>query len=314
LHRRLDGSPVEISAEGQMAEALLEARIPGLAPLHRGKVRDTFDLGDRLLMVATDRISAFDVVMSSGIPGKGEILSRLSAFWFVKVDSVVPTHFIRLATGGPDDELPFPLPPELAGRSLIVRRAERVNAECIVRGYLAGTAWAEYRASGRVCGIRLMPGLEESQELPEPLFTPSTKEEHGHDRNLTYEEFAALVGPEAANVIRLRSLATYRFAAEYARERGLIIADTKFEFGYIDGELCLIDEALTPDSSRFWPLQGYRPGSGQPSFDKQQLRDWLTASGWNKDPPPPDLPADVIQQTAALYQRAYQQLTGTAPA
>lgn len=297
-----------------MADVLLQAEIPGMAPLHHGKVRDTFDLGDRLLMVATDRVSAFDVVMTQGIPGKGELLSRLSAFWFEKIDPVVPTHFLRVATGAAEDDLPFDLPPALAGRSLIVRKAERVNAECIVRGFLAGTAWAEYRQSGSVCGMRLMPGLEECHELPEPIFTPSTKAEHGHDRNISDAEFAALVGRDAANVIRLRSLAVYRFAAEYARQRGLILADTKFEFGYIDGELCLIDEALTPDSSRFWPLDRYRPGRPQPSFDKQGLRDWLSASGWNKQPPPPELPSDVIQRTAAAYHEAYRRLTDTVPA
>src|SRR5579885_3178326 len=297
-----------------MAEVLMQAEIPGRAPLHRGKVRDTFDLGDRLLMVATDRVSAFDVVMAQGIPGKGELLSRLSAFWFAKIDSVVPTHFLSIASGRPEDELPFDLPQALAGRSLIVRKAERVNAECIVRGFLAGTAWAEYRQSGSVCGMRLMPGLEESQELPEPIFTPSTKEEHGHDHNISFAEFAGLVGQDAANVIRLRSLAVYRFAAEYARQRGLILADTKFEFGYIDGELCLIDEVLTPDSSRFWPLDGYRPGRAQPSFDKQGLRDWLSASGWNKQPPLPELPPEVVRRTADAYHEAYRRLTSTAPA
>jgi len=297
-----------------MTAVLMQAEIPGMEPVHRGKVRDTFDLGDRLLMVATDRVSAFDVVMAQGIPGKGELLSRLSAFWFDKLDAVVPTHFLRVATGAPEDELPFALPPALAGRSLIVRKAERVNAECIVRGYLAGSGWAEYQQRGQVCGIRLMPGLEESQALPDPIFTPSTKAEHGHDRNISYAEFVQLVGQDAANVIRLRSLAAYRFVAEYARQRGLILADTKFEFGDIDGELCLIDEALTPDSSRFWPLAGYRPGRSQPSFDKQVLRDWLSASGWNKEPPPPDLPPEIVERTAEAYQHAYRQLTGSAPA
>ena len=298
----------------ETAGALMEATIPGQEPLHRGKVRDTFDLGDRLLIVATDRVSAFDVVMNQGIPGKGKILTQLSAFWFDKIGSVVPTHFIRVATGTPEDELPFDLPAELTGRSMIVHKAERVNAECIVRGYLAGSGWSEYQSTRKICGIRLMPGLEESQELPEPIFTPSTKEETGHDRNISYEEFASLVTPEAANVIRLRSLATYRFAAEYARSRGMIIADTKFEFGRVNGELILIDEALTPDSSRFWPAAGYRPGRSQPSFDKQVLRDWLSATGWNKEPPPPQLSQDVIENTARLYREAYRQLTGAEPA
>ncbi len=296
-----------------MNDVLMHAEIPGLSPMHRGKVRDTFDLGERLLMVATDRVSAFDVVMASGVPRKGEVLSALSAFWFGKIDSVVPTHFIRMATGEPDDGLPFALPAQLIGRSMIIHKAQRVNAECIVRGYLAGTGWSDYRDTGKICGIRMMPGLEESQELPEPIFTPSTKEETGHDRNITYAEFSELVGADAANVIKLRSLATYRYAAEYARQRGLIIADTKFEFGYLNGELILIDEALTPDSSRFWPAKGYRPGKGQPSYDKQVLRDWLSASGWNKEPPPPPLPPEIVQQTSEIYQQAYRLLTGDVP-
>jgi phosphoribosylaminoimidazole-succinocarboxamide synthase len=295
-----------------MANVVMQAEIPSVQRSHQGKVRDTFDLGDRLLIVASDRISAFDVVMNDGIPHKGEVLTRLSGFWFEKIDSVVPTHFVRLATGGPEDELPFALPRELIGRAMIVHKARRVDAECIVRGYLAGSAWAEYRQSGSVCGTPLTPDLEESQELPEPIFTPSTKAEQGHDENISYEEFARMVGPQAANVMRLRSLATYRFAAEYARERGLIIADTKFEFGYLGDELILIDEVLTPDSSRFWPQEGYRPGRGQPSYDKQPLRDWLSASGWNKEPPPPTLPAEVVRDTAARYQEAYRLLTGAA--
>jgi phosphoribosylaminoimidazole-succinocarboxamide synthase len=293
-----------------MTRVVMDAVIPGQTRSHRGKVRDTFDLGDRLLIVATDRISAFDVVMDDGIPHKGEVLTRLSAFWFEKIDAVVPTHFIRLATGGPEDELPFELPLELIGRSTIVHKAKRIDAECIVRGYLAGSAWAEYRERGTVCGQPLMAGLEESQELPEPIFTPSTKAEVGHDENISYDEFARMVGPQAANVIRLRSLATYRFAAEFARERGLIIADTKFEFGYLGDELILIDEVLTPDSSRFLPMEGYRPGCGQPSYDKQPLRDWLSASGWNKEPPPPKLPPEVVRETSERYQLAYQLLTG----
>lgn len=295
-----------------MTDVVMQAEIPGVQRSHQGKVRDTFDLGERLLIVASDRISAFDVVMNDGIPRKGEVLTQLSAFWFQKIDAVVPTHFIRLATGGPEDELPFALPPELIGRSTIVHKARRVDAECIVRGYLAGSAWAEYQKSGTVCGMPLMAGLEESQELPEPIFTPSTKAEVGHDENISYDEFARMVGPQTANVIRLRSLATYRFAAELARERGLIIADTKFEFGYLGDELILIDEVLTPDSSRFWPAEGYRPGRSQPSYDKQPLRDWLASSGWNKEPPPPPLPADVVRDTADRYQEAYRLLTGEA--
>jgi phosphoribosylaminoimidazole-succinocarboxamide synthase len=291
---------------------LVEARIPGREPIHRGKVRDTFDLGERLLIVATDRVSAFDVVMRQGIPRKGEVLTRLSAFWFEKIEAVVPTHFIRLADGTPADDLPFTLPEQLLGRSMIVHRARNVDAECIVRGYLAGTAWAEYREHETVCGQRLMSGFEEAQELVDPLFTPSTKPAEGHDENISYERFAAMVGPQAANVLRLRSLATYRFGAALARERGVIIADTKFEFGYLGEELILIDEVLTPDSSRFWPAASYRPGRSQPSFDKQPLRDWLTGTGWDRQAPPPDLPDEVVVDTTARYLEAYRLLTGTA--
>ena len=291
-----------------MTAELLQTDLP--ARRHQGKVRDIFDLGDRLLIVATDRISAFDVVMSRGIPDKGAVLTQLSAFWFEKVESAVPTHFLRLADGTAADALPFALPPELIGRSMLVRKARRLDVECIVRGYLAGSGWAEYRESGRVCGIPLPAGLQESAQLPEPIFTPANKPEVGHDENITYAQLEEIVGADAANVVRLRSLALYRFAWHYARERGIIIADTKFEFGELDGELILIDEALTPDSSRFWPLDRYRPGGPQPSFDKQPLRDWLEASGWNKEPPPPDLPDEVVQATAARYREAYRRLTG----
>jgi phosphoribosylaminoimidazole-succinocarboxamide synthase len=291
------------------ATVLMESPLPGLA--HRGKVRDTYDLGDRLLIVATDRISAFDVVLPTGIPDKGRVLTQLSAFWFEKIGDVVPTHFIRVADGTPADGLPYPLPPELVGRSMIVHKAARVDVECVVRGYLAGSAWAEYRRSGRVCGIRLEPGLVESQQLPEPIFTPTTKAETGHDEPLTYEQLVELVGATAANVLKLRSLAVYRFAWQYAIERGIIIADTKFEFGYRDGELILIDEVLTPDSSRFWPLDQFQPGRGQPSFDKQGVRDWLVASGWNREPPAPPLPLEVVAETTARYREAYRRLTGS---
>ena len=292
-----------------MSGVVMQTDLPGR--FRRGKVRDTYDLGDRLLLVATDRISAFDVVMRQGIPDKGAVLTQLSAFWFEKVDAVVPTHFIRLADGSDADALPFALASELVGRAMIVHKAQRLDVECIVRGYLAGSAWQEYQRSGTVCGIRLPAGLKESQQLPDPIFTPSTKAEHGHDENITYAQLEELVGRDAANVLRLRSLAVYRFAWQYAVERGIIIADTKFEFGYRDGELILIDEALTPDSSRFWPLDRYRAGGPQPSFDKQPLRDWLEASGWNKEPPPPDLPDEVVAATAERYREAYRRLTGT---
>lgn len=287
---------------------LLRVDLPNL--FSRGKVRDTFDLGERLLIVATDRISAFDVVMPNGIPDKGRVLTQMSAFWFKKIDSVVPNHFIRLADGSAADELPYPLPPELIGRSMIVRKAKRLDAECITRGYLSGTAWKDYQATGKVCGIRLPPDLRESEALPDPIFTPSTKAAQGHDENITYEQFVGLVGPRAANIARLRSLAVYRFAAQYALEQGIIIADTKMEFGELGDEVILIDEVLTPDSSRFWPLDSYQPGGPQPSYDKQYLRDWLTAFGWNYEPPAPELPPEVVEQTAARYRTAYQLLAG----
>lgn len=291
-----------------MTDVLLETHLS--APRYQGKVRDTYDLGDRLLIVATDRVSAFDVVMSRGIPDKGAVLTQLSAFWFEKIDAVVPTHFIRLADGTAADDLPFPLPPELIGRSMIVRKARRLDFECIARGYLAGSAWSEYKRDGTVCGVRLPAGLEESQQLPDPIFTPSTKAESGHDENISYDELVRQAGADTANVFRLRSLAVYRFGWHYAAERGILIADTKFEFGERDGELILIDEALTPDSSRFWPLDRYRPGGPQPSFDKQPLRDWLEATGWNKEPPPPDLTDEVVEATAERYREAHRRLTG----
>jgi phosphoribosylaminoimidazole-succinocarboxamide synthase len=291
---------------------LIETHLPNLYA--RGKVRDTYDLGDRLLMVATDRISAFDVVLPNGIPDKGAVLTQLSAFWFEQTASVVPSHFIRLADGTPADGLPFELPPEFVGRSMIVRKARRVDIECVVRGYLSGSGWAEYKESQSVCGIRLPPGLRESDELPEPVFTPSTKAESGHDINMSYEQVLEMIGPKAASVLSLRSLALYKYAAQYARQRGIIIADTKFEFGWVevDGqeELIVIDEVLTPDSSRFWPADGYQPGGPQPSFDKQPVRDWLTASGWNKQPPAPVLPPEVVASTSERYREAYRRLTG----
>ena len=277
---------------------------------YRGKVRDTYDLDDRLLIVATDRISAFDVVLPTGIPDKGKVLSQMSAWWFERTSAVVPNHFIRLADGTAADELPFELSRDLIGRTTIARKAKRVDVECIVRGYLAGSAWAEYEKWGTVNGIRLEKGMRESQQLFEPMFTPTTKAEEGHDEPMTFSDLIQEVGPEAAQVLQLRSLALYRFAADYARERGIIIADTKFEFGWLDGELIVIDEILTPDSSRFWDAETYRPGEPQPSFDKQYVRDWLANSGWNKEPPPPELPPEVVRGTSERYAEAYRRLTG----
>jgi len=287
---------------------LLQAELP--RPFSKGKVRDTFDLGDRLLMVTTDRISAFDVVLPTGIPDKGRVLTQLSAFWFHKVSDVVPTHFIRVADGSPEDDLPFSLPDEFVGRSLIVKKAKRLDVECIVRGYISGSGWKEYQESGKVCGIRLPRDLSESEALEDPIFTPSTKADAGHDENISYEQLVELIGADAANVVKLRSLAIYRYAADFARERGIIIADTKMEFGYLDGEIILIDELLTPDSSRFWPADRYRPGGPQPSYDKQYVRDWLDASGWDHEPPAPELPAQVVENTAGRYRQAFATLTG----
>jgi len=291
-----------------MTSVLIDSPLPSRT--YRGKVRDTYDLGDRLLIVATDRISAFDVVLPTGIPDKGKVLSQMSAWWFERTRDVVPNHFIRLADGTAADELPFELPRELIGRATIAKKAKRVDVECIVRGYLAGSGWAEYQKWGTVNGLRLEKGLRESDKLPEPLFTPTTKAETGHDEPMTFSDLVQEVGPEAAQVLRLRSLALYNFAASYARERGIIIADTKFEFGYIDGELHVIDEILTPDSSRFWDVETYEPGKPQPSFDKQYVRDWLAESGWDKEPPAPELPADVVEGTSARYKEAYRRLTG----
>jgi len=290
------------------ANVLMETPLPNLA--HRGKVRDIYDLGDRLLIVTTDRISAFDVVLPTGIPGKGAVLTQLSAFWFGRTADVVPNHFLRLADGSAADDLPFELPPQLVGRSMIVRKAQRLDVECIVRGHLAGSAWAEYERQGTVCGVRMPPGLQESEQFPEPLFTPTTKAEAGHDENMSQEQFVELLGLEVANAVRLRSIALYKYGAQYALERGIIIADTKFEFGLLDAEPIVIDEMLTPDSSRFWLASDWSVGAHQEAFDKQYVRDWLLASDWNREAPGPELPADVVEETSRLYREIYQRLTG----
>ena len=287
---------------------LVQTDLPNL--FHRGKVRDTYDLGDRLLMVATDRISAFDVVLPNGIPDKGRVLTQLSAFWFDLTSNVVPSHFLRLIDGTEVEGVPFAIPPELIGRSMLIHKAKRLDVECVARGYLAGSGWVEYQETGKVCGIPLPSGLRESDELPEPIFTPATKAESGHDINISFEEVVEMVGERTASVIRARTLAVYGFARDYARERGIIIADTKLEFGWVDDELIVIDEVLTPDSSRFWPVDGYQPGQAQPSFDKQFVRDWLISIGWNREPPPPVLPDDVVEGTADKYREAFRKLTG----
>jgi len=288
---------------------LLETNLPNLYA--RGKVRDTYDLGGgRLLIVATDRISAFDVVLPQGVPDKGAVLTQLSAFWFEKTADVMPNHMLRLISNCDNADLPFPCPQTIAGRSMIVKKAKRVDIECVARGYLSGSGWTEYQRTGSICGISLAGGLLESDRLPEPIFTPSTKAASGHDINIGFAEVADMVGPEAAKQLRDATLAIYRFAAGYALERGIIIADTKMEFGWHDGMLILIDELLTPDSSRFWDAATYEPGKSQPSFDKQPVRDWLIASGWNREPPPPDLPDQVVADTSARYREAFRRLTG----
>jgi phosphoribosylaminoimidazole-succinocarboxamide synthase len=288
---------------------LLETNLPNLYA--RGKVRDTYDLGGgRLLIVATDRISAFDVVLPQGVPDKGAVLTQLSAFWFEKTAEVMPNHMLRLVSNCDNADLPFPCPHNISGRSMIVKKAKRVDIECVARGYLSGSGWVEYQQMGSVCGIPLPKGLRESDKLPEPIFTPSTKAASGHDLNIGFDEVAGMVGEETAKQVRDATLAIYRFAAEYALERGIIIADTKMELGWHDGRLILIDELLTPDSSRFWDTATYEPGRSQPSFDKQPVRDWLIASGWNREPPPPDLPDQVVADTSARYREAFHRLTG----
>lgn len=288
--------------------ALLDTDLPNL--LYRGKVRDIYDLGEHLLIVATDRVSALDVVLPAGIPRKGEVLSRLSAWWFNRIKEVMPNHFVALITAENASLVPFALDETYYGRSTLVRKAKRIDAESIVRGYLSGTAWKSYQASGEVCGIPLPEGLEESARLAEPIYTPSAKFDTGHDVNITYEQLEGLVGEEHANAMKLRSLALYNYAQTVANERGVIIADAKFEFGVWNEEVILIDEILTPDSSRFWPLATYRPGGPQASLDKQPIRDWLVASGYKDGDPPPSVPPDIVAATTQRYLDVYKMLTG----
>jgi len=292
-----------------MNEPLLQIELPGVRKIKSGKVREMFDLGDRLLLAATDRISAFDCIMPNGIPRKGEVLTQISFFWFDRFASMTPNHLLARA----DDPLPPLLRPfaaQLAGRSMIVKKARPLAIECVVRGYLAGSGWQEYRKRQTVCGIKLPAGLQEASELPEPIFTPATKAETGHDENISFEQAAQIVGAGVAEQARASSLKIYAAAREYARERGIIIADTKFEFGLFNDEMILIDEVLTPDSSRFWPADEYQPGRSQPSFDKQFVRDYLETLAWNKTPPAPALPPEVVGKTQAKYLEAYQRLTG----
>jgi phosphoribosylaminoimidazole-succinocarboxamide synthase len=280
-----------------------------LAEIHaRGKVRDIYEAGDDLVLVATDRISAFDVVLPTPIPDKGRVLTALTLFWLERTADIVPNHLLTA------DILEFPAPftgeSEVAGRAMLVKRAEMVPIECVARGYLSGSGWKEYRIGASVCGIPLPEGLRESDRLPETIFTPATKAAEGHDLNISIQEAGKMVGGGVAERLKELTLAVYEHCSAIARERGIIIADTKFEFGFSGGELILCDEVLTPDSSRFWPADRYAPGGPQPSFDKQYVRDWLDASGWDHEPPPPELPADVVEQTAARYREAYERITG----
>jgi phosphoribosylaminoimidazole-succinocarboxamide synthase len=288
------------------SRALIESSLAGV-PLRRGKVRDVYDFGDRLLIVATDRISAFDWILPTGIPDKGRLLTQMSQMWFGRLET--PNHLISMDS----DAVPVPAATDralLAGRSMVVRKTRVFPVECVVRGYLSGSGWKEYQKQGSVCGIRLPAGLRESDRLPEPIFTPATKEESGHDINIPFERMCEIVGTAAAGELRRCSLDIYARAAAYADGRGILIADTKFEFGDCGGDIILIDEVLTPDSSRFWPADRYEPGGAQPSFDKQFVRDWLETTGWDKNSPPPALPDDVVIKTRAKYVEAYERLTG----
>ncbi len=296
--------------------ALLETDLP--FPLfRRGKVRDVYDLGDKLLIVSADRISAFDFVLPCGIPGKGKVLNQLSAFWFEKTAHIIPSHFIKVIDGnvilnevknlsGHSGELPD----YLINRSMLVAKAERIPVECIVRGYLSGSAWAEYKETGKVGSIDLPSGMKESQELPQPIFTPTTKSDTEHDRPLNAQDIRKLGIKDLIGELEEKSLLIYRYARDYAKTKGVIIADTKFEFGFINGELALIDELLTPDSSRFWDASQYKVGGSQPSLDKQPVRDWLLSQGWDKEPPAPMLPPHLVESTAQRYNKIYKLLTG----
>jgi len=293
-----------------LQSALRESSLPGVKLFSRGKVRDVYEAGeDRLLVVATDRLSAFDVVMEEGIPDKGRVLNQISCFWFGLLDGFVKSHFITADVKQYPAEFQ-PYASQLTGRSMLVLKARPFPVECIVRGYLAGSGWKDYRSTGAVCGIPLPAGLRESSKLDPPIFTPSTKATSGHDENITWEETIARIGQKAAEALRAKSLAVYEKARDYAEGKGIIIADTKFEWGLVGDEIILIDEVLTPDSSRFWPRDGYEPGKSQPSFDKQFVRDYLESTGWNKQPPPPTLPPEVVNKTSEKYREAYKWLTG----
>jgi phosphoribosylaminoimidazole-succinocarboxamide synthase len=296
-------------ASPQMSTVISQTDFGGLTLRARGKVRDIYEIGDQLLIVATDRLSAFDVVLPTPIPDKGRVLTQLSLFWFEKLADIVPNHVISASNFS--GELAA-YAGALEGRAMLVRRTEPIPIECVVRGYLSGSGWKDYQKTGAVCGIALPAGLRESDRLPEPIFTPSTKATSGHDENISFDETVARIGGPLAEKLRDTSLEIYTSAAEFASARGIIIADTKFEFGLIGDELIWIDEALTPDSSRFWPASQYMPGQAQPSFDKQYVRDYLEKINWNKQPPAPALPPDVVAATRGKYREAYQRVTGHA--
>ncbi|MBM4037819.1 MAG: phosphoribosylaminoimidazolesuccinocarboxamide synthase [Planctomycetes bacterium] len=288
-----------------------QTSLPGYTLLARGKVRDVYDLGDTLLIVASDRLSAFDVVNPVGIPEKGRVLTALSVFWFRLIADITDTHFITDDVSAMGHGLER-FAGVLQGRSMLVVKTEPIRVECVIRGYLAGSGLSEYRKTGTVCGLPLPKGLLEASQLPEPIFTPAIKAETGHDENISFERAADILGLDLATTLRERSIAIYNRAAAYARRRGIILADTKFEWGQRDGKLLLIDEIFTPDSSRFWPVDGYQPGRAQPSFDKQPVRDWLESTGWDKTPPAPPLPPDVVRATTERYLEALRRLTGAA--
>ena len=296
-------------ASSQMFAVILQTDFPGLKLHGRGKVRDIYDLGERLLIVATDRLSAFDVILPTPIPDKGRVLTQLSLFWFERLAGVIPNHVIA-ATNFTGELAKYSA--ALEGRAMLVRRTEPVPIECVVRGYISGSGWKDYQKTGGICGIALPAGLRESDRLPEPIFTPSTKATTGHDENISFEETVSRIGRPLAERLRDTSLTLYGRAAEHAAARGIIIADTKFEFGLFGPDLIWIDEALTPDSSRFWPADQYSPGDAQPSFDKQFVRDYLERIGWNKQPPAPALPPEVVAGTREKYREAYQRITGHA--
>lgn len=295
-----------------MPEPVTETNLEGLELFNRGKVRDIYDMGDRLLIVATDRISAFDCVLGSGIPWKGKVLTRLTEFWLDFLSDVTANHLVTTDVEEMGEDVARHAD-VLGGRSMLVSKADPIPIECVVRGYLAGSAWASYQESGQVCGIELPDGMVESEKLPEPIFTPATKAEEGHDENITQDRAAGIAGEDVADELKQRSLTIYEKANNYAADRGIIICDTKFEWGWVDGELTLIDEVLTPDSSRFWPADRYEPGKSQFAYDKQFVRDWLEETDWDKTPPGPELPDDVVAKSAERYLNACEMLTGSRP-